>query len=164
MCHGQKIGHIPYIDSKSSIMTEQNSKLPTSFWVIGIVALIWNLMGVLAFVGQLLMDEEALSALPEDQRALVEATPSWLVVIFGIATIGGLLGCILLLMRKSLAVNVFLVSLVAVVIQMGYSWFMTDTAAVYGTVQGVVMPLLVIIIGAYLYYYSKQNVEQGILT
>ncbi|MDH4013213.1 MAG: hypothetical protein OEU33_04170, partial [Chromatiales bacterium] len=59
-------------------MTERMSNQPTRwFWILAIAALVWNLLGVMAYVMQVSMTEEALALLPEDQRVLYETVPAW---------------------------------------------------------------------------------------
>ena len=72
-----------------------------SFWIIGAVALIWNVMGFINFFGQ--MNADALAAMPKAQRAIIEGRPAWATGAFAIAVFGGALGCLLLLLRKSAA-------------------------------------------------------------
>ena len=57
------------------------------------------------------------AALPLDQRAMWDATPSWMVAAYAIAVWSGLVGAVLLLLRRKLAVPALLVSLIAVVVQ-----------------------------------------------
>src|SRR2546429_619808 len=61
-----------------------------SFWIIGAVALIWNVMGVINFFGQ--MNADALAAMPKAQRAIIEGRPAWATGAFAIAVFGGALG------------------------------------------------------------------------
>ncbi len=42
-----------------------------SFWAIGAVALIWNVMGIISFYGQ--MNADVLATMPESYRAIVES-------------------------------------------------------------------------------------------
>lgn len=52
-------------------MTTSTQKIPTWFWIISIVLLLWNLMGIGSFVfHSFIMKGEALAALPENERAL----------------------------------------------------------------------------------------------
>lgn len=139
------------------------TKPSTGFWVIAVLALLWNLMGAFAFVGQVLMDENALDQLPEEQAELIASTPSWIIIVFGVATIAGVLASILLLSRKKLAIPLFLISLIAVLIQMGYSIFATQAYEVYGALQGLIMPILLIVIALFLYWYSKRSYVQGFI-
>ena len=144
-------------------MTESKIKPTTSFWIIGIVALIWNLMGVFAYLQQAYMTAEDLSLLPPDQQALYENIPAWATAAFALAVFGGTLGCILLLLRKKLATFVFIISFISIMAQMTYSLFMSDAIQVYGPVEGIIMPVILIIIGAFLVWYSKKMEVKGIL-
>ena len=54
-------------------MIENNSPpVPAWFRIVGVLALIWNLMGVSAYLMQVNMSEEDMAALPEAQRV-----PPW---------------------------------------------------------------------------------------
>ena len=96
------------------------TKPNTAFWIIAVLALLWNLMGVFNFLASNFMKEMISEAYSEKEILLLDALPSWYAIIFGIAVFTGLLGCILLLMRKKAAVSLFFISLLAVLIQMGY--------------------------------------------
>jgi hypothetical protein len=87
-----------------------------SFWLIGAVALIWNLMGVMNFFMQ--MDADSLASFPESHRAIIEGRPAWATAGFATAVFGGTLGCLLLLLRKSAAYYVFIASLLGAIVQM----------------------------------------------
>ena len=144
-------------------MENHQIKVPTSFWIIAVIALLWNLMGLAAFFSDVMMSAETLAALPEAQQELYNNNPSWLKVIYGIATIGGTLACIGLLMRKSWCVILFLVSLIAVLVQMGYSLAMTNVVEVMGS-HVAVMSAMVILTSIFLYYYSNKSRAQGLLS
>src|SRR5438034_5122800 len=87
-----------------------------SFWIIGAVALIWNVMGVINFFGQ--MNADALAAMPKAQRAIIEGRPAWATGAFAIAVFGGALGSLLLLLRKSAAYYLFIAALLGVIVQL----------------------------------------------
>ena len=136
------------------------SKTATSFWVISIIALIWNIMGLIAFFGDIFISQEALAALPDAQRELYESTPSWLRIFYGIAVFGGTLGCIALLIKKSFAIPLFIISLIAIVIQMGFSFFMTNAVEVNGIIS-IIMPIIVIAIAIFLLWYARHSKAKG---
>lgn len=141
-----------------------NSNKPTTlFWIIGVVALIWNGLGVMSYLGQAFMTDEVKATLPDAERALYENIPTWVTAAFAIAVFAGLLGSIFLLARKKAARFVFLISLIAILAQMSYSLFMSKAAEVYGP-GGVIMPVMVILIGVFLLMYSKKAIEKGWLS
>ena len=139
------------------------STIPRSYLVIAIAAVIWNLLGVMAFFSQVMMSEEALAALPAEEQALLASSPGWLNVVFAVAVFAGLLGSIGLLLKKVWCVPLFLLSLLAVAVQMLYSNLMTEAPAVYGIIA-VIMSIITVVIAAYLLYYSRQAREKSWLT
>ena len=136
------------------------TKPTTAFYIISIVALLWNLMGIFAFASDVLMTPEVLAELPDAERALYESSPAWLKFVYGVAVFGGLLGCILLLMKKASAIRIFIISLVAILIQMLYSMIFTKAIEVLGP-TAVIMPLFVIGIAIFLVWYSKYAAKKG---
>ncbi|MEL4454732.1 hypothetical protein [Lutimonas vermicola] len=144
-------------------MTESKNKPTTSFWIIGIVALIWNLMGVYEYLTIAYMTAEELFALPPEEQVLYENIPAWVTAAFALAVFGGSLGCILLLLRKKLAIPVFIISFVSILAQMTYNLLMSNAIEVYGP-MGLIMTVMVIVVGAFLVWYSRKTQAQGILS
>jgi len=143
-------------------MSGSKIKPSTSFWVISIVALIWNLMGVGAYLKQAYMTAEELAALPLQEQALYENIPAWVTAAFALAVFGGTLGCILLLLRKKLATFVLIISLVSIIAQMSYNLIMNRASEVYGPGE-MGMTAMVLIVGIFLVYYSKRMEANGVL-
>jgi len=104
--------------------------------------------------------KETLAALPEAERILFESTPLWLKTVFGIAVFSGTIGCILLLLKKAWAIPIFIISLIAVAIQMTYSSIMTEAIEVYG-IAVLIMPIVVIAICIFLILYAKKAKARG---
>ena len=140
-------------------MTEK-IKPPVWFWIVSVLALIWNLLGAMAYLMQAMMTEEALNALPDAERALYENVPAWVTAAFAIAVWGGTLASVLLLMRKGLAYIVFIISFVGIVVQMIYNFGMSKAAEVYGP-GGMVMPIMVLVFGLLLILMAKSSTAKG---
>ena len=130
-------------------------KPATWFWIVSALALVWNLMGVMAYLVQVTMSPEAMAALPENQRLLYQSTPSWATGAFAIAVWGGTLGCILLLLRKKLASLLLIVSLLGVLVQLYHSFFISNSFAVFGP-GGMIMPGMVVVFGIFLIWFSRK--------
>ena len=139
------------------------SKPSTAFWIISVVALVWNLMGVMAFIGQMMITPEALALLPPDQQELYSNVPLWATIAFGIAVWGSVLGCVLLLVRKKLAVSVLSIAFAGILVQMVHSLVISKSIEVYGP-GGMIMPILVILIGGFLVWYSRKAAALGWLS
>ncbi|MDH3428396.1 MAG: hypothetical protein OEQ14_00180 [Gammaproteobacteria bacterium] len=125
-----------------------------SFWLIGAVGLIFNLIGCMNYVSQ--MNAENVASMPDVYRAIVESRPAWGTGAFAIAVFGGSLGCILLLLRKSVAVYVFILALVAALVAQIPFVGMADfpVAAWIGWLSQLA-------VGAFLIWYSKQTASKG---
>lgn len=124
------------------------------FPVFGIVLLSWNVVGITAFVLSYWNDLTAASTLLP--------IPGWTAAGYGVAVIAAMVGAALLLMRKSAATTMFLVSLIAVIVQLGYTLLGTDLVATKGV--GVVIFTDFIITAAILQLlYARPLVAKGIL-
>lgn len=135
-------------------MERVNKKLPTWFKVIAIIALLWNIMGVLSFFMHVFMPDEAIAALPEKEQALYGEYPLWTNIVFALATIAGLLGAIGLVMKKKWSKPFFILSLLAVIPQMIHNVFFTTSIEVYGIAQAVTMPVLVVVFAVVFVWFS----------
>lgn len=133
----------------------QATKPPVWFWVVSVLALLWNLMGVMNYLAQAFMKEAIKAEMTPEQVTLLENTPAWVTAAFAIAVWGGAIGCIALLLRKKWAISTLVISLIGILGQMGYSFFMTNASEVYGQTEGVIIPLMVIIIGIILVFFAR---------
>jgi len=136
------------------------TKPATWFWVVSGIALVWNLMGVMAYIMQVTMSNEAFQALPENERALMESMPSWATSAFAIAVCGSTVGCVLLLLKKKLATLVLIFSFIGILVQMYYNLFMSKSMEVYGP-GALAMPIMVLVIGAFLIWFSRKATANG---
>lgn len=134
------------------------------FWIIGVIALLWNGMGVLNYLMQAYKVEAVMSELNADQLALLESMPAWMMALFAIAVFAGLIGSIVFLMRKKMAVILFLVSFLAATIQQLYWLCGTNMAEVYSEEQPYFMPIMIIVFCAFLVWYSKNQKGKGVLS
>ena len=121
---------------------------PTWFRVASWLALLWMLSGAAAFVMDLMTDEAALAQMTPAQRELYEARPHWLFAIYAVAIATGLAGAVGLVMRKAWAVPALAASLVAVMIQFGYTIFGMQAIERVGAAQAVTLPIIVFVAGS----------------
>ncbi|MGB5557938.1 MAG: hypothetical protein WBN04_07985 [Paracoccaceae bacterium] len=127
-----------------------------SFWVIGAVALTWNVLSVINFFVQ--MNPEMLAAYRESERAIIEGRPTWATGGFAIAVFGGALGCLLLLFRKAAAYYLFIVSLLGVIVTMIHALGGGIDFGL-GEILGII--LMPLVVAAFLIWYSKRAESKG---
>ena len=131
-------------------------KPPMWFLVISIIALIWNLLGVFAYIGQALMSDEVLKQLPEADQEMYANLPSWYIGAFAIAVFAGTIGSVLLVIRKKWAFHVLLISLIAALAQMYYLVFVLKMANA--------MTPMIIIVGMALVWLANHATKKGWLS
>lgn len=144
-------------------MESVSAKLPRSYWIVSILALVWMLFGVVAWTMDLMTNEQALASMSEPQRQLYAARPPWLFGIYAVAIFSGLLGAIGLLLRKRWAVALFALSLIAVIIQFGYTFFGMDAVRLLGAGAALPFPLLIFALGVALLWFSMRAKRLGYL-
>lgn len=140
------------------------TKPNTGFWIISGIALVWNLIGVYFWLMEhFLMTEELKATYTPEQLDLMNNAPSWGIYVYGAAVFAGVIASILLLLKKKLSVPIFAISLLAILIQMGYWIFGMNAIDAFGP-EAIVMPLIVIAIAIFLYFYSKGANQKGWLS
>mgnify|MGYP003446482530 CR=1 FL=1 len=124
-----------------------------SFWAIGVVTLIWNVLGGINFFMQ--MNADVVASFPETHRAIVESRPAWATGGFAIAVFGGALGCLLLLLRKPAAYYVFIASLLGVVVTMTHALGVATSTIDFSHFEIVMMLLMPLVVAVFLVWYAK---------
>ena len=130
-----------------------------SFWAVTIFMLIWNVMGCINFFIQ--MNPEMVASYRENEQAIIAGRPLWATIAFAIAVFGGVLGCILLMLKKYAAFYLFVFSLPGVVVTTVHTLGIGVNFGV-GDILGIIlMPLLV---AAFLIWYTKYVANKGWVT
>jgi hypothetical protein len=149
------------------VMTDAASqpvKTPKHLWVVGIVAVLWNAIGVMDFTLTELKNEAYLKAFTPEQLAVLAGFPLWAVITWGAGVYGGFIGSILLLVRKRSAVPVFLISLIGAVLTSLYSHVLSDTMKQMGGGTGaVIFSLVITVIAVLLWVYARAMAKRGVL-
>lgn len=104
------------------------------FWVLAIIFLLWNLMGIGAWTGDYFYAQETMNEFSPELQALKASYPSWYIWVFLVAVLSGLFACVALLFKKKIAVILSVISLITVVLCKGYDLSL-DVWDVYDTVN-----------------------------
>ena len=102
---------------------------PMWFWVLASVLLLWNLLGAYVCVQQFRLGADAYPPATDYDRQLFASMPGWYDWNFAFAEVTGVGWAVALLARRSIAVPLFVLSLIGVVIQFGYVFTQTDVIA-----------------------------------
>ena len=134
--------------------------VPMWYRIVAVVALLWNLLGCLAFAMDLRMTPEDVAALPEAQQALYAARPGWAVVATAVAVIGGALGCVGLLLGRKWAFVLLLLSLAGILAQDYGLFVLADGASLAGP-MAVIMQAIALAVGIGLVLLGRKGIARG---
>jgi hypothetical protein len=138
------------------------SRIPIWLWAAAALGIMWNVYGLYQFAGSLTPSGQAAmtAGMTPSQASLYLSLPAWIGVVFGIGVSGGLVGSILLFMRRRASRPIFFASFI------GYaSLFAGDTY--YGVFAAIPAQLailaVVVLIAAALLWASWLAGKRGLL-
>jgi hypothetical protein len=140
------------------------TKAPWHLWLVGILAVLWNSVGVVDYVMTQLQNAAYMSAFTQVQLDYFYSQPMWVTISWGIAVWSSLIGSILLLMRKKISVGVFLLSIVGVVVTSVYSYGLSNGYEIMGGLFALIFSIMIFVIAVALYFYAKSMTNKGVLT
>lgn len=135
--------------------------VPAWFRILSILGLLWTLFGVVMYlmhVGVIPSRE-----LNEAERALEASAPVWVIAAFAVAVFAGALGTLGLVLLRRWAKPLLVLSLVAVLLQEGWTLFVSNAREVLGA-SAVAMPLLIILAAILLVWLANAGIRRGWLT
>lgn len=136
------------------------NKPPVWFWVVSVIALLWNLMGVSAYLADAYTSIEQLEQMSQEIRELYEGRPAWATAGFAIAVFAGAIGSISLLLRKKWARPLLILSVLGSIVLNIHTFFLSNALEVMGA-NIVIMPIVVIVFGIYLIFFAKKGIQKG---
>jgi hypothetical protein len=141
----------------------QSSKAPWHLWVVGALSLLWNLVGALDFVMTETRNAAYMKGFTQAQLDFYYGFPLWVVACWGIAVWGGALGSLMLLLRRRLASQLFLWSLVCLVLTTIHNFAFANAMAIMGGAGALVFCAVIFVIAVLLLVYARCMGKRGVL-
>ena len=142
-------------------MTGQINANAAPKWLlwVGILFLLWNLMGIGAFASQWNMTNADVAALPQVQRELWVSMPgrAWAAYAIGVSV--GTLGAIGLLLRKWWAPLAFALSLIAVLVQFSHPFLFLQQSK--GDMAMLAFPIFIVVMAIIQWQLSRAWQRKG---
>jgi len=138
---------------------ETGERAHWSFWLISIYFLTSHIMGSMNFFVQ--MNADMVASFPETYRAIIEGRPIWATAGFVIAVFGGMLGCLLLLFRKSIAFFLFIASMLGMLVTMIHTYNIVTSTISFSIIEIFIIMIFPLIVAAFLLWYSKFVERKG---
>src|SRR5688572_15114881 len=127
------------------------------FWAGAVASLLFMAFGCLSYLFHVTLDP---ATLPLDQRAVFDALPMWMTVAFAIAVWVGLVGAVMLLLRRKLAEPLLLVSLVAATIQFS-AYFLHPPLRDATPPAALATPIAIILLVWTIYWFARHSRQRG---
>jgi len=143
--------------------TVQSTKTLWHTWAVGLASLLWNSVGAIDFVMTQTRNKEWMSGLTPAQLDFIDGFPFWVVAAWGLAVWGGVLGSLLLLLRKRLAAHLFLLSLIGIVVSKAHNYLLSNGLKVMGGVGSLSFAAVILVIGVLLLVYARSMCKRGVL-
>jgi hypothetical protein len=136
------------------------ARVPGWYWLVAILALLWEAGGCYAYLMQVTMKVADMGALPAAQRDLWLTMPAWVWSVYAVAVWIGLSGALALLMRQRWARSAFIVSLAAAIVQFGWTFLVRHALAALGA-SAAILPAAIVLIGAFLVWFAIAATRWG---
>lgn len=136
-------------------------KPPAWFVIVAVLLVLWGLAGCASLYLHIAYGPAMNPDATDWDRAYFSALPMWFTLVYAVAVGAGVLGSLALLMRSKLAVPLYILSLIAVVIQFGYVFAATDLIAHKGVAIAVPFPLVIAALAVFQIWFAKRAERRG---
>ena len=143
-------------------MSSTVQRTPVHLWIVGVLSLLWNLVGAFDYLATQLKLEGYMARFTPEQLEYFYSIPAWAVSGWAVAVWSALAGSVGLLLRRGWALWAFVVSLVGMAASTVYNFGMSNGAEVMGT-GGVVFSAVIWLVGILLAVYAWRQRSSGVL-
>jgi hypothetical protein len=130
-----------------------------TFWLITNFYMAWNVLGVLNFINQFNLD--AVASFPESHQAIIIDRPVWATLGFAIAVFAGSMACLLLLLRKKSALQLFYTSLSGVILTMIHTFRALEASGGFNPVDTLTLLTMPLLLAVVMIWYARTTITRG---
>ncbi len=136
------------------------NKAPGWFLPTAIVALLWNLMGCMAYLSDVRLTPEDIAKMSQAQQALYHSRPMWAISATAIAVWGGAAGCLGLILRRRWAQPLLIASLLGVIVQ-DYGMFVLSGLGAEASPMVIGLQATVLLVAIALVMMARKGIARG---
>ena len=145
-----------------SSATETSPRVPVHLWVVGILGVLWNCVGAFDYFMTETRNDWYMGQFTPEQLEYFYGFPAWVVAFWAVAVWGGLLGTILLVLRKRVAVPVLLASFLAMLVTFFHNFVLANGGEITGG-AGMAFSGLIFLVSLGLWLYARAQARRGVL-
>ena len=140
-------------------MNQLHKSTPWHLWVVGVLTLLWNSVGIFSYTMTRLDRLESLGMTP-DQIAYFDSYPVWANAFWALGVWGAFFASILLLLRSRWAVVSLWVALVGLIGTSIYQHVLTETPE---SLRSPALAIAIWVITLFMLWYAHRMRAQGVL-
>ncbi|HEY6662571.1 MAG TPA: hypothetical protein VIZ66_06575 [Sphingomicrobium sp.] len=143
-----------------------SARAPAHLWIVGILSLLWNSFGAYDYVMSRMRNTDYFKSMmpdvdPQAMLNYIDSFPIWVSFGWGLGVWLGLAGSVLLLIRSRHAVWAFGLSLIGAILGLGYQ--LANPMPGLEGFMATGMPIVIILVAAFLAWYSWNAQKKGLL-
>ena len=140
------------------------TKTPWHLWLVGVIAVLFNAIGAFDYVMSMAQGASymASAGMTPAQIAHYQEMPVWMIAIWTTGVWGAVLGSVLILLRNRLAFPVFAVSLAAFLVNLLYTYVLTEGGEIMGG-QMVIASVVITALLLFFMWYSRLMIKRRVL-
>jgi hypothetical protein len=140
------------------------TKAPWHLWLVGVIALLFNSVGVYDYLMTMTQGTVYLAnaGFTPEQIAHYEAYPVWMTAVWAIGVWGAFVASVLLLLRRRYAWVVFAISLAAFLVNLLYNYVLTDGGDLLGSGMAITSAVITVLL-IFFTWYSRMMANRSVL-
>jgi len=143
---------------------EAGVKVPWHFWLVGVLALLWNAVGAFNYSATQFRLEFYMSQFTEEQLAYFYGFPAWADAAWAVGVWGSVLGSLALLIRKDWAQWLFGLSIVGMFVSFANMYVLSpEGMEIAGGAGPVAFSIVIVVIAVALFVYAGAMKRKGVL-
>ena len=145
-------------------MTDMTIKTPWHLWLVGVIAVLFNAIGAFDHVMSTVQGSSymASAGMTPAQIAHYQEMPLWMMAAWAIGVWGAMLGSVLILLRNKLAFAVFAVSLAAFLVNLLYTYVLTDGGEIMGKPMAITSAVITVLL-LFFMGYARAMARRSVL-
>lgn len=140
-------------------LTASRAATPWHLWVIGVVTLLFNAVGIISYLTTKLGMLEQMG-LNGEQIAFMNAYPAWISAFWALGVWGAFAGSVLLLARSKWAASAMAIALVGLIGTTLGNYVILDVPA---AMQAPVLDVAIWVVTLFLLVYARTMAAKGVL-
>lgn len=138
-------------------------KTPVWYWILAVIAVLWNAIGAFDYAATKLRLDFYMSAFTPEQLEFFYGFPAWYSAVWAIAVWTAFIGSLMLVFRMKLAALTFLISIVSFIVSAIYIYGFTNGLEIMGGFGALIFSGVIFVSLLVFFWLARWASLRGIL-